>query len=111
MLAQDGATWWEQKVPEHVKQEASSNRKRQLDMGVTQRSALPIDYITFGQLGEIVRGNWQTFSDTFNSQSGFNRIMSNLNQLRGPIAHCSPLAADEVVRLRLTLKDWVRLMG
>ena len=36
--------------------------------------------------------------------------MTSLNQLRGPIAHCSPLAEDEVVRLELTVKDWSRLM-
>lgn len=40
----------------------------------------------------------------------FTKVMGNLNLLRGPIAHCSPLAEDEVVRLRLTLKDWFRLM-
>ena len=31
--------------------------------------------------------------------------------LRGPIAHCSMLAEDEIVRLKLTVKDWFRLMG
>jgi hypothetical protein len=28
----------------------------------------------------------------------------------GPIAHCAPLAEDEVVRLRLSVRDWFRLM-
>jgi hypothetical protein len=51
------------------------------------------------------------FSETFNSKSAFNKIMANLNTLRAPIAHCSPLADDEVVRLRLTMRDWFRLMG
>lgn len=36
--------------------------------------------------------------------------MTMLNSLRGPIAHCSPLADDEVVRLRLAVRDWFRLM-
>jgi len=35
--------------------------------------------------------------------------MANLNTLRGPIAHCSPLAPDEVLRLQLTVRDWFRL--
>lgn len=38
------------------------------------------------------------------------RVMGNLSVLRGPIAHCSPLADDEVVRLKLTVRDWFRLM-
>jgi Family of unknown function (DUF5343) len=37
-------------------------------------------------------------------------FMTSLNVLRGPIAHCCPLAEDEVARLRLALKDWFRLM-
>ncbi len=36
--------------------------------------------------------------------------MTSLNMLRAPIAHCCPLAEDEIVRLRLTVKDWFRLM-
>lgn len=33
------------------------------------------------------------------------------NLLRGLIAHCEELSEDEVLRLRLTLADWFRLMG
>ncbi len=80
------------------------------ESGITIRSTREIDYTTFGEFGEIVRANWQTFSDTFNNEKAFTKVMGNLNLLRGPIAHCSPLAEDEVVRLRLTLKDWFRLM-
>jgi len=65
---------------------------------------------TFGELGDIVRANWQRFSDTFNIEKAFSKVMTNLNLLRAPIAHCSALAEDEVVRLRLTLADWFRLM-
>jgi hypothetical protein len=37
-------------------------------------------------------------------------VMSRLNTLRGPVAHCTPLAEDEVLRLRLSVRDWFRLM-
>lgn len=38
------------------------------------------------------------------------RILSNLNTLRAPIAHCKALAEDEVERLHLGLRDWFRQM-
>jgi hypothetical protein len=57
-----------------------------------------------------VREEWEAFSDTFNNLKAFNKIMTNLNTLRGPIAHCSSLAPDEVLRLKLTVRDWFRLM-
>ena len=108
--SEHGAAWWDTVVPQPVKDNVKANIKREQESGVTQRSGREIDYTNFGELGEIVRANWQTFSDTFNNEKAFNKVMASLNLLRGPIAHCSPLADDEVVRLRLTLKDWFRLM-
>lgn len=105
-----GASWWDVTVPQSVKDNVKKNMQKEEESGVTIRSTKEIDYTTFGELGEIVRANWQTFSDTFNNEKAFTKVMNSLNLLRGPIAHCSPLAPDEVVRLRLTLRDWFRLM-
>jgi Swt1-like HEPN len=108
--AENGAAWWGNVVPPNVRENVKKNAQREEESGITIRSTREIDYTTFGELGEIVRANWQTFSDTFNNEKAFTKVMGSLNLLRGPIAHCSPLAEDEVVRLRLTLKDWFRLM-
>lgn len=108
--SEHGTTWWDNVVPTQVRENVKKNTQREQESGVTIRSIREIDYTTFGELGDVVRANWQTFSDTFNNDKAFNKVMANLNLLRGPIAHCSPLAEDEVVRLRLTLKDWFRLM-
>ena len=108
--AELGANWWNQATPANIKTNVQSNMQREVDSGVTLRSTREIDYTTFGELGEIVRTSWDKFSDTFNSQKAFTRVMTSLNVLRGPIAHCSPLAEDEIVRLKLTVKDWFRLM-
>lgn len=110
MKAEHGANWWDTHVSETIRNNVLRNMERERDAGFTMRSTEPLDYTTFGELGEIVRSNWATFGDTFNSEKAFTKIMTSLNILRGPIAHCSALAEDEVVRLRLTLKDWFRLM-
>ncbi len=86
-----------------------SNAKKILVLLFVQKEK--IDYTTFGELTQIVTKNWEAFGDLFRrGQRAFSKIMTNLNQLRGPIAHCCPLAEDEVVRLELTVKDWFRLM-
>jgi hypothetical protein len=110
MTAEKGLNWWDSCVPDSVKQNVQKNIDRERDSGVTARSTDRLDYTTFGEIGDIVRHNWTIFSDTFNSEKAFTKVMGGLNLLRGPIAHCSPLAEDEVVRLRLTLRDWFRLM-
>jgi Swt1-like HEPN len=111
-----GEEWWSTDDPKTVvsqvvKDNVSKNRDRERDAGVTPRSDDAIDYTTFGELSTIIDSNWDTFGDMFNSRKGLISVLSRLNLLRGPIAHCSELSEDEVVRLRLTLADWFRLMG
>jgi hypothetical protein len=102
--------WWEKAVPEDVRKQADGAMKRELAAGVSQRSTQEIDYTNFGDLSTIVTKNWSIFSDTFNDMKAFQRVMSTLNILRGPIAHCTPFQEDEVVRLGLLIRDWFRLM-
>ncbi|MFA5778797.1 MAG: Swt1 family HEPN domain-containing protein [Elusimicrobiota bacterium] len=104
-----GENWWESTVPKPVKENVRVNIKKELDSGITERSDDEIDYTNFGELGEIVRSNWKDFP-IFSSPKAFDKIMTSLNILRGPIAHCCALAEDEIVRLQLTVKDWFRLM-
>lgn len=106
-----GEEWWSKaEIPENTRKNVKENMQRDIDSGFTQRSEDELDYTTFGELADIVRKSWVHFADIFNSEKAFNRVMHSLNLLRGPIAHCSLLAEDEVVRLRLTVKDWFRLM-
>ncbi len=103
--------WWDDKVDEEIKKNVDRNIQKEEDSGFTVRSDEKIDYTTFGELSQIVVKNWPAFENIFKKgHKSFQRITNNLNQLRGPIAHCCPLADDEIVRLELTVKDWFRLM-
>ena len=109
--SEDGANWWNgSRVPANIKTEAEARRQREIDTGMTTRSDDLLDFTTFGELSQIIKQNWDLFGGMFSSVKAVERVMANLNSLRGPIAHCSPLAEDEVVRLRLTVRDWFRLM-
>lgn len=108
LLAQHGEGWWDAAVPQVVKDAVAKNMSRERDAGVSLRSDDPIDYTTFGELGEIIQSNWDVFGDTFASKKAVVRVMSGLNLLRAPIAHSAPLAPDEVMRLELAVRDWFR---
>lgn len=110
--AADGPSWWNDpnRVPQKIKDDCESRLKKEEDTGVTRRSDNPLDFSTFGELGQIITSNWDVFGSLFNSEKAVTRIMANLNTLRGPIAHCTLLAEDEIVRLRLTVRDWFRQM-
>lgn len=102
--------WWDEKVPQVVKDNVGKAIKKELDSGITMRSSENIDYCDFGELGEIIKYNWDLFGSIFRSVHAVEGVMRNLNTLRNTIAHCGLLAEDEQLRLRLTVRDWFRLM-
>jgi hypothetical protein len=105
-----GPDWWDKYAPDTAKAEYKSNLQREQEAGFTPRSDNPLDYVTFGQLGDIIRTNYTLFGGILSNQKAMGRVMYSLNNLRGPIAHCGVLAEDEVDRLKLTVKDWFRLL-
>jgi hypothetical protein len=109
--AEQSAEWWSStRVPTNIQQEVKLRVQKELDAGVTRRSSDELDYTTFGELSAIINSNWDIFGGLFNSKRAVEKVMASLNALRNPIAHCTPLAEDEQLRLQLTVRDWFRLM-
>jgi Swt1-like HEPN len=106
-----GPNWWASCVDQPVKDEVAKNKKREAEAGISLRSDADIDYTTFGQLGEIIKRNWVDFAGMLSNQSALSRVIFQLNMLRAAIAHCGVLADDEVDRLKLTIKDWFRVLA
>lgn len=107
------ATWWEDLVPENIKVNAKKNYEKELNEGLSRRSERLIDYTNFGELGEIIKYNWSIFGGLFTRGSipSLEKIVARLNVLRAPIAHCATLSETEVLRLKLTVHDWYKLMA
>ncbi|MGV7030401.1 Swt1 family HEPN domain-containing protein [Methylobacterium symbioticum] len=106
-----GSAWWENLTPQNVKENARKNRDRESNEGLAPRSSRIIDYTTFGELGEIISANWDIFSGVFGGvdKNRVLRVINRLNLVRGPIAHCGLLDEEEIVRLKLTIRDWYKL--
>jgi hypothetical protein len=110
-LAEQGSDWWDKRIPDEIKNEAAKRHDDEVNKGITPRSENLLDYTNFGELSIIIGKNWDdTFNDIFSSRDAVRNVLSMLNTLRGPIAHCSLLAEDEVTRLHLSLRAWFRLM-
>ena len=106
-----GEDWWHSgRINVGISTEVSSRIQKEVDSGVTRRSTDELDYTTFGELSVIITSNWDTFGTMFNSRKAVEKVMNSLNTLRGPIAHCAKLSEDEILRLRLTMRDWFRMM-
>lgn len=108
--ASHGSNWWNNVViPPNIFIDVQKRIKKEQESAITPRSYEDIDYTTFGELGEIIKFNWSIFASIFDEIKAVEKVMSNLNSLRNPIAHCCMLAEDEKLRLELSLRDWFRL--
>lgn len=107
-----GINWWDEKVPQVVRENVKRIQDREAGEGLAPRSDRKIDYSTFGELGEIIKENWDIFAGIFPGvdKNRVLRVVNRLNLVRGPIAHCGVLTEDEIVRLKLTVRDWYKLM-
>lgn len=110
--AQAGNSWWLRQVPQVVRENVQRNLDREASEGLPPRSARLIEYTTFGELGEIIKENWESFSGIFSNatKNRVMRVITRLNHARGPIAHCNLLPEEESVRLKLAIRDWYKLM-
>jgi len=111
MLEGAGVDWWDTCVPDPIRKYALDNKAKENREGLPPRSKSLIDYLTFGHLGEIIKTNWGIFAGVFPNceVERLERVVARLNIARGPIAHCGYLPEDEVVRLKLAIKDWFAL--
>ncbi len=108
---QRGAQWWESEcVPETLRGEVRARIQREVEAGISRRSDDELDYTNFGELSVIISANWRLFGSVLDDAKAVGRVLASLNTLRAPIAHCSPLAEDEQLRLRIAVRDWFRRM-
>ena len=111
MRSNYGENWWESKVDYRVKENVARNLEYELDTPHTKRSEHKIDYATFGDLRKIINTNWNVFESKFKrSLKSVNDVMIDLNRIRVPIAHCTPMASKEIKRLEIRVDDWFDLL-
>ena len=112
LIEAEGKDWWASvRVEEGLRNEVRIIQKKENDSGITPRSENNLDFLTFGQLGQLITSNFDLFETVLTSKGAVSRVMNQLNLLRNPIAHCCELSPDEADRLRLSVRDWFRLFN
>lgn len=104
-----GPNWWNDRVPEQVRNEVAKKQKEERDTAMSIRSEDPLAYTNFGELIPIFSSNWADFSDTLRSEKSMYQILSQFNKIRNTVAHSCELNEDEITRFKLSVKDWFRI--
>lgn len=108
LSSSDQINWWD-RIPkdvqdEVVKLEANEEIKSWMALGSRDKSAL----MTYPQLLRVIEHCWNDhFKDPVRDKTLIQQART-ITHLRNTICHMSPLSAEEMERLRQTIRDWFR---
>jgi hypothetical protein len=113
VLSEEGAVAnWYEKVPKDVqdeiaKLEATEEMKSWMSLGSRDKSAL----MTLPQLLKVIEHNWKESFEDLIRDRGLIQVARLLVHLRNTICHMSVIPAEEVERIKQTMRDWFRVMA
>lgn len=112
LLEQKGANWWDTSVSGDVKKRAETRQKQEEKIRWHQARGLnPIYYTEMGDLVSIIHGNWASFEDLLHDIDWVRQIFKSLERSRNVIMHSGQLSMDDIERVGVFIRDWLRQVG
>jgi Arc/MetJ family transcription regulator len=108
----EGADWWEQTVSTSVRSKAKKRLEDEAKHRFhTQRGDDPISFIDFSDLLNIMRANEAAFEPFWPSPEWARGIFDAVERSRNVIMHSGLLDLEDVERVGMNIRDWVRQVG
>lgn len=105
----DRDQWFEKRASASMKKKVTDRKlteaKNQWHAG---RNQDPIYYLDFGDLAFLIQTHWPDFKDLLPTQSWAVSRLQDAERSRNVIAHTNLLSDEEVTRLEMHVRDWVR---
>lgn len=104
-------TWWSKapkKISEKVKKRMDEEAKFRWHGA---RGGSEIEYCDFGDLSSIIVTNWSVFEEILVDMEWVKSILSILERSRNIVMHGSVLARQDIERIGINIRDWVRQVG
>lgn len=107
-----GENWWIDCVSEKIRNKADSKRSdEELNRWHSKRGADPIYYSLMGDLKSIIRQNWPLFEAYVPSIEWAESIFDTVERSRNVIMHSGTLAKEDIERLGINIRDWIKQVG
>jgi hypothetical protein len=113
LLEQKGANWWDTCVTNaEIKNRAKSRQENEKQIRWHQARGLsPIYYTELGDLPNIIQANWTCFEDLMHDIDWVRQIFKALERSRNVIMHSGQLSMDDIERVGVFIRDWLRQVG
>lgn len=108
----DGPEWFDKRatapMKRAVEQRKAAEEKNQWHAG---RNRAPIYYLDFSDLSKLLINHWSEFEELLPPQTWVQSRLEEAERSRNVIAHTNLLADEEVSRLEMYLRDWIKQIG
>ena len=103
--------WWS-KVPDRIQKKVKSRAEEDAKFKWHgSRGAAEIYYCDFGDLSSIIVTNWSLFEDVLSNLEWAKQLLGTLEKSRNIVMHGGNLAQEDVERIGMNIRDWVRQAG
>jgi hypothetical protein len=111
MTEKHGATWWD-KVPERIRKTSKTRMEEDTKYRWHgARGASEINYCDFGDLSSIIVTNWAVFEDLLGNMEWAKAELISLEKSRNIVMHGGSVAKEDVERIGMNIRDWIRQAG
>lgn len=103
--------WWS-KVPEKIRKKVSSRMEEDAKFRYHgARGGAEISYCDFGDLSSIIVTNWSVFEDVLSDMGWSKALLDTLEKSRNIVMHGGVLAKEDIERIGINIRDWIRQTG
>ena len=111
MAEAHGEAWWS-KVPDRIQKKVISRTEEDAKFRWHgTRGASEITYCDFGDFSSIIVTNWNEFENVLSDMEWTKAVLSTLEKSRNIVMHGGMLAKEDVERIGMNIRDWIRQAG
>jgi hypothetical protein len=111
MAETHGEDWWS-KVPERIQKRVTNRMEEDAKFRWHgTRGGSEIKYCDFGDLSSIIVTNWEGFENVLSNIEWAKAILDTLEKSRNIVMHGGILAKEDVERIGMNIRDWIRQTG
>lgn len=103
--------WWD-KVPTKVQNKVKTRMEEEAKFRWHgARGGSELEYCDFGDLSSIIVVNWAVFEDILSDIEWVKSVLSVLERSRNIVMHGGVLARQDIERIGINIRDWIRQAG
>lgn len=107
-----GANWFAKRATEQMKKKIQKRKySDEKNLWHAGRKRSPLHLLDFGDLKNLIVGNWGDFEDLLPDQAWVSSRLDEAEKSRHVIAHTNILSPREINRLEMYLEDWIKQIG